>query len=385
MGIIEGFAVAADDPVQGELTLHQWAAGMRRQGLAPDVRGLVAPTGFYTSAPARAYTLAGSFLRYLADTQGPQKLRVLYAHADFQAAYGRSLEELASEWEGFLDTLPLDEAAVSRAFLRFRAGSLFARACAREVARLQEEASGWLASDPEQALALYQRAARLQPQEPSWRLGEATALQRLERLEESAQVLAALAESVKGQASLEAEVALSQGDMATRLGKEAEARAYLEKALKLAPSPEVLRTAYVRLAALESPTRAAPIQAYFQEEREELRLWRLATALQGAPEDGYLHYLLGRRLHQAGAVARAAEHLGQALKGELPEPLRREALRLRVESAWLAGDCATVRQHVDTLPDLGAALRAVASEWVERCEFEEKAFRGPLVPRGAFR
>ncbi|HEY0096229.1 MAG TPA: hypothetical protein VGB96_18010, partial [Archangium sp.] len=37
MGVIEGFAVAADNPVQGDLTLHQWAAGMRKQKLAPDI------------------------------------------------------------------------------------------------------------------------------------------------------------------------------------------------------------------------------------------------------------------------------------------------------------------------------------------------------------
>ncbi|PTL80409.1 hypothetical protein [Vitiosangium sp. GDMCC 1.1324] len=385
MGIIEGMAVAADNPVQGDLTLHEWAAGMRRQKLAPDIRKLVGPEGFYQSAPARAYTLVGSFLRHLADTHGSDKLRALYAHGDFVAAYGQPLDALATEWEKYLDSLPLDEATVSRAFQRFRTGSLFARACAREVARIQEEARDYLASNPQQALELYQRAAHLQPQEPSFLLGQATALDRLERPEEASQVLVKLAEQVKGQPALEAEVALAQSDVASRQGNKEQARALLERVLSLSPSPEATRTAQVKLAALDSEARAAPIQAYFRESHEELRLLRLANALQTMPKDPYLHYLLGRRLLQVDAPAEALHHFTQALEGELPEAIRREALRLRVQAAYLAGDCGAVRHEVGALPDYGPGFRAVATEWAERCDFEDTHFGGPLVPRDAFR
>lgn len=386
MGIIEGLAVAADDAVQGDLTLHQWAAGMRRQGLAPDLRKLVGPEGFYQSAPSRAYTLVGSFLRYLGDTYGAQRLRTLYAHGDFQAAYGQPLEALATQWEQWLDAQPLDEAAASRAFVRFRTGSLFARTCAREVARLQEEAGGMLAADPEQALALYQRAAHLQPGEPSWLLGQATALQRLERLPEAAEVLSQVAGQVQGRQALEAEVALAQADTASRQGQVEEARAFLQRVLSLASSPEVARTAQVRLAALESPERATPIAAYFREEREELRLLHLARGLQAAPEDPYLHYLMGRRLEQVGAPGLALSYLARAAAGGLPGPLHREALRLRIQAAYLAGDCAAVRQGVEQLSEqVDAALRATAREWLQRCDFEQQSFKGPLVPGAAFR
>ena len=84
MGVVEGVAVAADDP-HGELTLHDWAAGMRRQGLMPDLRGILGAAGFWTAAPARAYTAAGSFLRFLRDTQGTERLQRLLAHGDFAA------------------------------------------------------------------------------------------------------------------------------------------------------------------------------------------------------------------------------------------------------------------------------------------------------------
>ncbi|WP_205519743.1 tetratricopeptide repeat protein [Pyxidicoccus caerfyrddinensis] len=388
MGLIEGLAVAADGPVQGDLTLHQWAAGMRRQKLAPDMRKLMGPEGFYQSAPSRAYTVAGSFLLYLAETYGAPKLRTVYAHGDFSEAYGRPLEELVSEWERHVDALPLDDAAVARAFARFRTGSLFTRACAREVAKLSESARDALVSDPEDALERFRRAADLQPDEPAFRIGQASALSALERYDDAASVLATLADSerVKGQSVLEAEVAMARADVELRREQAGPARQFLDVVLAKDAGPDLTRTAQVKLAALDSPGRKGPIEAYFRTTQEELRLLLLYRALTALPGDPYLSYLLGRRLSQVGAPVLAGEQLQRALSDEgLPEALRREALRLRVESAYLAGDCGAVRHEVGALPDFGAAFRATADEWRERCDFEETTFRGPLVPRQAFR
>jgi hypothetical protein len=44
-----------------------------------------------------------------------------------------------------------------------------------------------------------------------------------------------------------------------------------------------------------------------------------------------------------------------------------------------------VRHEVGALPDFGPAFKAVATEWMARCDFEDAAFQGPLVPRQAFR
>jgi tetratricopeptide (TPR) repeat protein len=387
MGVIEGYAVAADDPIQGDLTLHQWAAGMRRQGLAPDMRGLMGPESFYQAAPTRAYTVAGSFIRYLADTYGAEKVRALYAHADFPAAYGRSVDELATEWERFLDSLPLDEAVLSRAFLRFRTGSLFSRTCAREVARLSEAASSSLLGDPEESLRLYQRAAALQPEEPTYQLGQASALDQLDQTAEAAQVLARLAAKSQAQPALEAEVAMRQADMALRLTQLDGARQSLERVLALAPSPELERTAQVKLSALGSPARLETLERFFRDPREDMRLVRLAWALETTPKDPILHYLLGRRLHQVGEPTLAVEHLRRTLEATPPlsEALRRETLRLLVEASYLAGDCGAVRHEVGALPDFGPAFKEAATEWVNRCAFEDEALGGPLVPRRAFR
>jgi tetratricopeptide (TPR) repeat protein len=296
------------------------------------MRKLMGTEGFYQSAPARAYTVAGSFLRYLADTYGPEKVRVLYAHADFRQAYDRSLDDLVTEWERFLDALPLDEGAISRAFLRFRTGALFTRTCAREVARLQKNAQGSLASDPQEALDLYRRAAQLQPEEPTFVMGQALALDQLDRTTEAAQILATLAESakVKEQPALEAEVVMDQADMALRLQQLDAAKQYLERVLALAPSPELTRAAQIKLASLDSPSRLNTVERYFRSKREELRLLYLSRALETAQKDPYFNYLLGRRLQQVGDPLLAMEHISRALTttGEaLPDAIRREAAR----------------------------------------------------------
>src|SRR5260370_42154638 len=64
MGVIEGIAVAAENPVR-EFTLHEWAAAMRRKKVAPDVRSLCRLTSFYANTAPPADTLAGDFIRYL--------------------------------------------------------------------------------------------------------------------------------------------------------------------------------------------------------------------------------------------------------------------------------------------------------------------------------
>lgn len=384
MGVVEGLATAADDPV-GELTLHQWSAGMREQKLMPDVRTLLGPEGFYAAAPARAYVAAGSFLRWLADTHGTEKLRQLYARADFDRVYGQPLEALVTEWELFLDSVPVDATAQSQAFARFRQGPVFTRACAHEVAALEAEADQELAADADRALALYRRCRTLQPQEPTFALGEAAALTRVDRKVEALQVLRALLPTVEGRPSLEGDVRMALADLAMQRGEPQEAQVQLAALLRLPVSAAVERTARVKQAALATPLAGRALWAYFQPGDDEVKLLLLKEALDVAHRDPYLSYLLGRRLTQGGAPRLAPSYLDAALAGELPDSLRREAQRMRLEASYLSGDCGSVRSLAGQLPDYGEPFRRRADEWVARCDFEDKTFSGPLVPPGPFR
>lgn len=383
MAVVEGMAVAADNP-HAELTLHQLAAAMRKEKLAPDLAKLFAPAGFYAAAPARAYTVAGSFIRYLAEHDGKEKLQKLYAHGDFQAAYGKPLPALVAEWETFLDTVPLTESDVHRAFDRFRVGSLFSRSCAREVVTLAVKAQQLLWSDPSRALALYKRCAQLQPDEPTFQLGEAEALKRLERIPEADQVLKALARKVADTPSVAAQVALVRAELLWRKAP-ASAREVLAQTIALKPGPELTRTAQVRLAAIDHPDSADSVQAYFAQEAEDLKLWRLQQAVDAHPDDGVGRYLLGRKLALEEVGPEALSNLSAARSHGLPAEVEQEALRLEVLAAYLAGDCGQVRTLAQAAPRTELAFAQTVDEWVRRCDFEQTRFGGALVPKGPFR
>jgi len=384
MGIVEGVAVAADDPV-GELTLHGWAAGMRRQGLMPDVRAILGAAEFWGAAPARAYVAAGSFLRWLRDTEGTERLHRLLARGDFTRTYGRSLDTLVAGWERMLDTLPLDDSAVNRAFGRFRTPSLFQRPCVREVAVLVEEARAATTTNPPRALQLLRTCARLQPAEPDFLLSEATLLRRLDRASEASDALDRADALASGRPALEAQVAIARADLAWSNGDLQTAAALLQQAESLHPGRDLEREAEVKRFALSDARVRALLHAFFDATTDELRLWALERARQLAPDDGVVNYLLGRRFLALGLPAEAADALGQALSTTLPEQVNREAWRLLVSAHYRAGDCAAVRSDLGRMPDLSEALRAEVTEWQARCAFEERAFNGPLVPRGPFR
>jgi hypothetical protein len=379
-GIIEGLAVAIDNRVD-DLTLHQWAKGMQQLDLLPDPAALMKPAGFYAAPPSRAYTAAGSFLRWLQDTHGPDKLRALYLRGDFAGVYGQSLEALGKDWLKFLEGVPLDEEGKQLAYARFRRASIFARACAREVANLSQEASQFLASDPTKALDAYRRCAQLQPDEPSFQMGEARALARMELFAESDAVYERLANAMKAYPSSAADALMERVDLAVKTGKRENARVLLDEIIALRVSPTMDRTARVKKSALESEGVREAMWRYFDDGSAEVKTFTLRDAWDKAPTHAMLSYLLGRRLASQDEHLRASGYLDIALADAgLPLSLRRESLRLKLESAFMSGDCDQVREWAAHPPwDEGAlALSLRAQEWAARCNFEQRVFGGVL-------
>lgn len=371
VGIIEGMAVAGDNPVD-DLTLHEWAAAMKKQKLLPDVRILLEPAGFYSAPASRAYASAGSFLRWLGDTLGGQKVLALYKEGDFAGVYGKPLADLVTEWEAFLDTVPLDAAAVNQAFARFKQGSLFDRHCAREVASLSAEAKALLRDDPMGALENLERCHALQPDEPAHELAAAETLRRLGRNDEARARLEALAQRVKAVPTAWSEAALALADVALLRGDSVTAQGLLQKIIELHVSPNIDRTANVRLSAMALPASGIEaVRRYFTPGADDgLRAYFLELALQETPNDATLTYLMARRLALTDAVGPALTYFEKTLAAPQPESLRRETLRLAIEMAWRANRCDRVRALAADARAMGTAFGARAGDWVARCDFE---------------
>jgi tetratricopeptide (TPR) repeat protein len=366
VGLIEGFAVAADDPID-ELTLHEWAAAMKQQGLLPDVRSLMTPGGFYGAPPSRAYATAGSFLRFVADRYGKEALRTLYRASDFVAATGQPLEALIAAYEAFLETVPLEPGAVTQAFARFKRGSVFERPCAREVARLSTEAGR--ASSPDEALTLLARCRALQPGEPAHALAEAEHLRRAGLLGAARELLDLELVRLEDTPGPWADAALARADLAHEAGDFDTARALWRRVLERAPTPAVDRTAHVRLEALDLPPPARDaVGRLFTPGNEDVKLFLLSQAREVAPDSAALRYLLARRLALAGEFRAALPLLVALHEVPLPDSIARETARLLLEAAFAQGDCRLV-ERLAGASRFGPAFSARARDWLARCRF----------------
>ena len=176
-GLIEGVAEAADAGApDGTSTIHQEAAAMIADGRGAAAGGVVG-AGFSTLSGARAYTLAGSFCRFLLETRGAEKLRGSTGRRAISCDVYRTRSPTWRRVARHAGRQRLDGAG-SRAGQRAvpPTGDLQEGLRARAGARLGE-ARAVMRVEPERAIALLEETCADDPHEPIYRLalGEAWA------------------------------------------------------------------------------------------------------------------------------------------------------------------------------------------------------------------
>jgi tetratricopeptide (TPR) repeat protein len=138
-GLVEGLAVAIDWD-WGNRTPHQYAAAMKKFGIFPDIRTLMRFTGFAAQSSSVSYVLVGSFCRFLIDRYGIRPMMQLYGSGDYEKLYGRSLDALIKEWQGFLDRVPVESKDADIIDATFRRPPIFKKVCARVIAERNSRA-----------------------------------------------------------------------------------------------------------------------------------------------------------------------------------------------------------------------------------------------------
>jgi hypothetical protein len=117
----EGMAVAFQiDPARdmtprwSGVALHDLTRQFRQQGRFVPIAGLTETTSWRSQDPNVAYPESGSFMRWLIDQHGLERVRALYpliggsnesvarVRAAFEAVYGESLDELERAWLAFV-------------------------------------------------------------------------------------------------------------------------------------------------------------------------------------------------------------------------------------------------------------------------------------------
>jgi hypothetical protein len=379
-GIVEGLAMAIDWPAD-ELTLHQWSRAMREAKLAPDIRTIVGPAGFLSQSQSRAYTLAGSFLRYLIDHYGSSRTARLYRDGDFSAAYGRPLDELASEWEGFVDAVPLDAEARGAAQNRFRKPSLFARPCAREMAELRSEISAaGSARNPELQAEILGRCSAIDPGDPSL-LKERWDAERAANLPSAAATLQELLASPALDPVLRAQVALAQGDEAVKSGDAAKAREQYQEVLSAHVDRSTKRQVHIMLAALSHADAARIVQSYLDPRGSNaaplvalLDLWHRDPTFASAA------YLVGLRTGDEGDRALGLHYAEEALKGDISPDVVAETLRRSAVFEIDLGRYDAATAHLARLAAMGRtpAEEVLRNDIERRLAFERSTYGGGI-------
>ncbi|PSQ83514.1 MAG: hypothetical protein BRD40_01945 [Bacteroidetes bacterium QS_1_65_9] len=177
VGLVEGLAVAFEPPHGRPAPADQVSASLflgenddegKPSGLAEGVAARLSPLSFWTGRAAVGYTTMGAFVRFLAQRYGTDKLRAVYAQANFEDVYGTSARALADEWEtALLKRRTVARAAGALAERRFSRPSLFEAACPHHVPPFvrayRAGRSALAAGDTSAARSRFRRALRRKP------------------------------------------------------------------------------------------------------------------------------------------------------------------------------------------------------------------------------
>ena len=378
-GLVEGLAVAADWPGEGSLTPHEAVRAMQELGVQPTL-GQLFSLGFLAQSSTRGYATAGSFVRYLLDTYGAEKLRALYRSGDdFAGVYDKPLSELEHEWRDMIAAITLPTDVIEGTRERFRVKSVFSRPCPHAVAARREAAENAAAfGDRDRAIHLMREVCSDAPEEPAYRLALGDYLyggggvQRGEAIELWS-ALVADAEHVTS--SLRAWALDRLAQAAAARGDRSIVKQLIEQAAALPLEGGQRRKVDAELFALNHDGPAAPaLYGYFFAPFGTFKEPQWAElAVMGEPSLGYAHYLLGLQRYNAGNYTAATSELSQALDDGLPNIRFTEfGARQLAIAAYRTNDRVAVTRAIAALsaPGTSEVDRLLAEDWSHRLAFD---------------
>ena len=379
MAIVEGFAVGMTD-LKGRLTIHQWSAAMVELGIAPPLDRVLDAFGFLGTHSGQAYTLSGSFIRWLLDTHGLEKLKVLYRTGSLHDAYDQTPQELALEWRRFLadrQQVPLSEANLRLAQYRFDAPSRFHRVCALEIANWEQQAyEAHAAGDHDTGVSLYRMVLAFDPDNPDkrWQLiGSLMAAKALDEALERAEALTRW----EGTSRVLATRARGRIADVRWLRGEREIAAQLFTELAGEPMDEGTQRRYLvsaRAAGWSDSALGDAVRDYLIEGggSTDEAVATLKGLTEKAPDEPILHYLLARRYAAARRFDEAEATHARALELGLSSALlERAALHQQAMAALHGGAPGLAKKRFQAARTLHSdqGFKAVLSDWIQRCEW----------------
>ena len=337
---------------------------------------------FFTFSSATGYTTAGSFLRFLLDTYGPERLRMIYrSGGEFEEAYGKPLHVLEGEWLAMIATIELPASAIEGARERFRGTSVFDRPCPHMIAKRREQAQAAAnAGEQRTAVMLMREVCGTAPEEPRYQLDLGEMLVGGDPMEHAEAIgrWTSVARDVEGvTSSLRADALEKLARLAASTGDFVTTRKLIGEALAL-PVDASERRQYEAIAfALDHKGPAGPaLRGYFYPgaSRIDGPTWALIATL-AEPGLGYGHYLLGLQRLGKDDLVIATTELERSLALGLPgNAFVKYAARRLAVAAYRAHDTGGVNLAITVLSgsDMTASDRLLARDWFERLAFDAR-------------
>jgi tetratricopeptide (TPR) repeat protein len=376
--LVEGTAVALEPVPRDELTPHQWARAAHQAEIAPPLSNLLGPSFFGTNQHL-AYTLAGSFLRFVLDTRGAEALRAVYRSGSVEQALNKPFAELEREWRTYLESIPLPAPAAALAKQRFERAGVFSQVCPHAIERLEGELGAALsAGDLERAVGKCREVLAIDPRNTATRATLAGALARAGQEPEAESELARLRRPPEAPRPTIARAETSLADAAFLRGDFAAAEQSYRKLLNEPQSEGDLRQLEVKLLALEAgdPTRTLIGELLIGRVGQSLdprAAMHLIHALGPHREDGLAAYLEARQLQAAGRSDLALPLARKArTRGLSTRRLRVEAMRMHGLLAFQSGlldEADACFRELEEQDDASLAELAEARDFRERVAY----------------
>jgi len=130
--MLEGFAMAIENNYDG-YPVHYLAKLACQAGYQIAINKLYSKMNFFFQVSSLSYTYSGSFIKYLIDLYGIEKVKKLYGEMDFHKYIGKDINELTHDYDFFLKNYRIDFNK-NKAQLYFGGSSIFKKYCPRTAA-----------------------------------------------------------------------------------------------------------------------------------------------------------------------------------------------------------------------------------------------------------
>ncbi len=371
-GLVEGIAVAIEWPERDGMNPHQYASAMKTLGELPGVADFMS-LGFLRLPAPKAYTSAGSFVRWLLDTRGAAVVREVHRSGSLGSLGATA--DLERQWHTFLDTVRMPPGAQELARVRFARTSIFETTCPHTLARLRGELGADLAAgDDRRVLQTCRALLAIEPAELSALVTLPGTLARQGRLAEAEGALAQVEGLPK---PLVARAQERVADAYWLRHQRERARRMYEALLRAPQGDDEARAREVKVLAIDAGGPAerlirellvgphgngvsSPVAVHLAREIERFR------------PDGLGAYLEARQLIAQDRYDLALPRIETAIRLGLPtNRIEDEALRMEAVSLFATEDLRRSEERWRRALER-PRLRNAAREWLDRIRFQRQ-------------